>query len=93
VPYGQIFTESLDFDSDISDDLSFESLSSRVVKLVNALCNQDKLLCKVFCGNKKLNLEMENSFAEIASLQSMHNDMSAKPCENCNMVMVNYADL
>jgi hypothetical protein len=23
----------------------------------------------------------------------MHNDMSAKPCENCNMIMVNYADL
>jgi hypothetical protein len=23
----------------------------------------------------------------------MHNGMSAKPCENCNMIMVNYADL
>jgi hypothetical protein len=23
----------------------------------------------------------------------MHNDMSAQPCENCNMIMVNYADL
>jgi hypothetical protein len=23
----------------------------------------------------------------------MHNDMSAKPCKNCNMIMVNYADL
>jgi hypothetical protein len=23
----------------------------------------------------------------------MHNDMSAKPCENCNMIMVNYAYL
>jgi hypothetical protein len=23
----------------------------------------------------------------------MHNDMSAKPCENCNMIMVNYVDL
>jgi hypothetical protein len=23
----------------------------------------------------------------------MHNDMSAKPCENWNMVMLNYADL
>jgi hypothetical protein len=38
-----------DSDSDISDDLSFESLSSKVVELENALCNQDKLLCKVFC--------------------------------------------
>jgi hypothetical protein len=23
----------------------------------------------------------------------MHDDMSAKPCENCNMIMINYADL
>jgi hypothetical protein len=23
----------------------------------------------------------------------MHDDMSAQPCENCNMIMVNYADL
>jgi hypothetical protein len=23
----------------------------------------------------------------------MHNDMSAQPCENCNMIMMNYADL
>jgi hypothetical protein len=42
---------------------------------------------------KKLNLELENSFAEIASLWLMHNDMSAKPCENYKMIMVNYADL
>jgi hypothetical protein len=44
-----------DSDSDGSDDLSFESLSSKVVELENALCNQDKLLCKVFRENKKLN--------------------------------------
>jgi hypothetical protein len=37
-----------DSDSDISDDLSFESLSLRVAKLENVLCNQDKLLCNVF---------------------------------------------
>jgi hypothetical protein len=35
-------------DSDVSHDLSFESLSMRVSELENALCNQDKLLCKVF---------------------------------------------
>jgi hypothetical protein len=51
-----------DSDSDVSDDLSFKSLSS------NALCDQDKLLCMVFRENKKLNLELENSFAEISSL-------------------------
>jgi hypothetical protein len=38
-------------------------------------------------------LSLENSFAEIASLRSMHDDMSAQPCENCNMIMVNDTDL
>jgi hypothetical protein len=79
-------------DSDVSDDLSFESLSSKVVKLENTLYNQDKLLCKVFYENKKLNLQLENFFAEIVSLRSMHDDMSAKPCENYNIIMVNYVD-
>jgi type II secretory pathway component PulL len=46
-----------------------------------------------FCENKKLNLELESSFSEIASLQSVHNDMSAKPCFNYKMIMVNYANL
>jgi hypothetical protein len=46
-----------------------------------------------FPGEQKLNLELENSFSEIASLQSVHNDMSVKPCENCKMIIVNYADL
>jgi hypothetical protein len=64
-----------------------------VVELENVLCNQDKFLCMVFRENKKLNLELENSFDDIASLRSMHNDMSAKPCKNYNMIMVNYADL
>jgi hypothetical protein len=59
-------------DSDVSDDLSFESLSLRVVELENALCNQDKLFCKVFRENKKLNLKLKNSFFEIASLRSVH---------------------
>jgi hypothetical protein len=80
-------------DSDVSDDLPFKSLSLRVAELENALCNQDKLLCKVFYENKKLNLELESFCSEIASLWSVHNDMSAKPCENCKMVMVNYANL
>jgi hypothetical protein len=82
-----------DSDSDVSDDLSLKSLSSMVVELENVLCNQDKFLCMVFRENKKLNLELENSFDEIASLWSMHNDMSAKLCENYNMIMVNYTDL
>jgi hypothetical protein len=57
-----------DSDSDVSDDSSPESLSLRVIELENVLCNQDKLLCKIFCENKKLNLELESDFSEIASL-------------------------
>jgi hypothetical protein len=40
-----------------------------------------------------LNLELESSFSEISSLRSTHYDMSAKPCDRCTMIMVNYADL
>jgi hypothetical protein len=32
-----------DFDSDVSDDLSLESVSLRIIELESALCNQDKL--------------------------------------------------
>jgi hypothetical protein len=71
-----------DSDSDVSDDLSPKRLSLRVTELESALCNQDKLLCKVFCENKKLNLELENSFSKIASLRSVHDDISAKFCDN-----------
>jgi hypothetical protein len=70
-----------------------DSLYLRVVELENDLCIQDKLFCMVFCENKKLNLELESVFSEIVSLQSVHNDMSVKPCDNCTMIMVNYADL
>jgi hypothetical protein len=45
-----------DFDSDISDDLAYNGLPSTVHKLEDALCSQDKLLCRVFCENKNLNL-------------------------------------
>jgi hypothetical protein len=82
-----------DSDSDVSDDSSPESLFFRVVELENALCNQDKLLCKIFHENKKLNLELESASSKIATLQSAYDDTSAKPCNNCKMIMVNYADL
>jgi hypothetical protein len=82
-----------DSDSDVSDDSSPEGLSLRVAELENALSNQDKLLGKVFRENKKLNLQLESSFSEIASFQSVHDDMSAKPCDRCTMIMINYADL
>jgi hypothetical protein len=51
------------------------------------------LLFKIFYENKKLNLELESSFSDIVSLRTTHDDMSAKPCDSCNMIMVNYADL
>jgi hypothetical protein len=75
----------------VTDDLFPEGLSLRVIELENALCNQDRLLCNVFRENKKLNLELESVFSEIASPQSVHDDTSAKPCDNCRMIMVNYA--
>jgi hypothetical protein len=40
-----------DSDSDVGDDLTYDSLSSKVHKLEDALCSQDKLLCRVFCEN------------------------------------------
>jgi hypothetical protein len=82
-----------DSDSNVSDDPSLESLSLRVVELENVLCNQDKLFCKIFCENKKLNLELESFFSEIASLRSAHDNMSAKLCDSCTMIMVNYTNL
>jgi hypothetical protein len=47
----------------------------------------------VFHENKILNLDLESSFSEIVSLRSTHDDMSAKPCDSCTMIMVNYVDL
>jgi hypothetical protein len=32
-------------------------------------------------------------FSKIASLRLVHDDMSAKPCDNCKMIMVNYTNL
>jgi hypothetical protein len=90
---GKSSRNNSEYNSNVSDDLSLKSLSLRVAKLENALCNQDKLLFRVFRENKKLNLELESSFSEIASLRSVHNDMSAKPYDNCKMIKVNYADL
>jgi hypothetical protein len=64
-----------------------------VVELENALYNQDKFLCKIFHENKKLNLELESASSKIVTLQSVHDDMSSKPCDNYKMIMVNYAYL
>jgi hypothetical protein len=74
-------------------------ISPMMVSLLK--CTNLRMLCVVktscfvefFCENKDLNLKLKNSFSEIASLQSMHNDMSAQPYENCNMIMMEYVDL
>jgi hypothetical protein len=81
------------FDYDVSDDLSPDDLSLRNIELENALCNQDKLLCKIFHKNKKLNLELESASSKIASLRSAHDDMSVKPYNNWTLIIVNYADM
>jgi hypothetical protein len=57
-------------DSDVSDDLSLEGLSLRVAELENALYNQDKLFVKIFCENKKLNLELESSLDYFSSIRA-----------------------
>jgi hypothetical protein len=82
-----------DSDSDVSDDLSPDGISLRVVELKNALYTQNKFLCKIFYENNKLNLELERASSKIASLRFMHDNMSVKSCDNCKMIMVNYADL
>jgi hypothetical protein len=79
---GKSSRNASDSDSDVSDDLSFESIFLRVAELENTLCNQDKLRCRVFHEIKNLNLKLEYSFSEIASLRSVHDDKSVKPCEN-----------
>jgi hypothetical protein len=93
LPHGQVITDISDSDSDVSDNSSPEGLSFQVAELENAICNQDKLLGKVFRENKQLNLEFESSFSKIASLRCTHDAMSAKPCDRCTMIMVNYVDL
>jgi hypothetical protein len=90
---GNLSRHIFNSDSNVSDDSSPEGLSLRVAELENTLCNQDKLLDKVFRENKKLNFELESASFEIASLRSAHDDMSAKPCDSYTMIMINYADL
>jgi hypothetical protein len=62
------------FDFDVSDDSSPESFSLRVIELENALCNQDKMLGKIFRKNKKLNLELESLFSECQGMWQIYYD-------------------
>jgi hypothetical protein len=36
---------------------------------------------------------LKNASSEIVTLRSVHNDMSAKSGDNCNMIMINYTNL
>jgi hypothetical protein len=45
---GESSRNIFDSDSDISDDLSPESVFLKIIELENVLCNQDKLFYKVF---------------------------------------------
>jgi hypothetical protein len=40
-----------------------------------------------------LNLELKSASSDIVTLRSAHDNMSAKSCDNCKMIIVNYADL
>jgi hypothetical protein len=51
-----------DSGSDVSDDLTYDGLSSKVHKLENALCSQDKFFYRVFHENKDLNLKLKTLF-------------------------------
>jgi hypothetical protein len=48
-----------DSDFDVSDDLTYDGLSSKVHKLEDALCSQDKLLCRVFVRTMILILSLK----------------------------------
>jgi hypothetical protein len=40
-----------------------------------------------------LNLELESASSKIATLRSVHDDMSVKSYKNCTMIIVSYVDL
>jgi hypothetical protein len=40
-----------------------------------------------------LNLELKSASSDIVTLRSAHDNMSVKSCDNCKMIIVNYADL
>jgi hypothetical protein len=40
-----------------------------------------------------MNLELESVSSKIATLRYVHDDMSAKSCDNYNIIIVNYVDL
>jgi hypothetical protein len=46
-------------DSDVSDDLTYDGLSSKVHKLENSLCSQDNLLYRFFVRTKFLILSLK----------------------------------
>jgi hypothetical protein len=53
---GRSSQNNSDSDFDVSDDLTYDGLSSKVYKLEDALCSQDKFFCSVFHENKYLKM-------------------------------------
>jgi hypothetical protein len=65
---GRIFRSysDSDSDSDVSDDLTYDGLSSNVHKLEDALCCQDKLLCFVFLWEQRCTMIWKLNHVKIA---------------------------
>jgi hypothetical protein len=80
-------------DSDVSDDLSPESFSLRVIGLKMLCAIRISCFTSFFVKIRSWILSLKVLFSVIASLRSVHDDMSVKPCDNCTMIMVNYSDL
>ena len=76
-----------DSDSATSEVETLESLTFKVDKLEDVVLRQDKLLCEALRENKGLKAKVESSHVELASLRSLHNDMSAEECASCAVVM------
>jgi hypothetical protein len=58
---GRSLRNNFDFDSDsdVSDDLTYDVLSSKVPNFEDVLCCQDKFLCRVFVRTKILILSLK----------------------------------
>jgi hypothetical protein len=54
-----------DSGSDVSDDLTYDGLSSKVHKLENALCSQDKFFTEFFMRTKILILSLKLFFFKL----------------------------
>jgi hypothetical protein len=66
----------------------WESLSLKMFCAIRTNC-----FTRFFVKTRSWILSLKVLFSEIASLWSVYDDMSGKPCDNRIIIMVNYADL